>query len=480
MRAVGIGAAATVSASCSRRNDPAAGRVPPDWPALRARLAGGLVLPDEPGFDTARLSFNSLVDGRTPVAVARCTDAGDVQACVELAGASGIPVAARSGGHSYAGYCVPDGGLVVDLGRMSGVRVAEDGTAEILAGTRLIDVYATLAGAGRCLPAGSCPTVGIAGLTLGGGIGVLARKFGLTCDRLRAAKVAGAGGRMLEASEESESDLFWALRGGGGGNFGIVTSFTFATEPVPDITVFSLRYPPGAAADVLGSWQEWISGLPDEVWANCVISGGGPPAARVNGCFVGSPSVMAGLLTGLPERPTSRMVEAMDFLDAMRYFAGCAEQTTEQCRLDTEGGLLGRAGFVATSHMVPSAVPEPDNLVSLVDGRTGVDILLDSFGGAISRVPVSATAFPHRAIMASAQIYAPATTATRDRVTSMVTEVRDGLALLAGKAAYVNYIDATQPDWPTAYYGQNLSRLREVASRYDPNGVFRFAQGLAA
>src|SRR5436190_11292694 len=152
--------------------------VPPDWNALQARLSGALVRPGEPGYDIARRSFSTLFDDRTPAAVATCTRPEDVQACVEVASGSRIPIAARSGGHSYAGYCTPNGGLVVDLGRMSGVEVSGDGTARIGAGTRLIDVYAGLAAAGRCVPAGSCPTVGIAGLTLGGGIGVLNREFG--------------------------------------------------------------------------------------------------------------------------------------------------------------------------------------------------------------------------------------------------------------------------------------------------------------
>ncbi|WP_157537300.1 FAD-binding oxidoreductase [Kitasatospora azatica] len=157
---------------------------PPDWSALKARLAGRLLLPQDQGYGTARLGYNELNDGQLPAAVARCTSASDVQACLDAARGHGVPIAARSGGHSYLGYSVPNGGLVMDLRPMARVQVLPDGTARVGAGARLIEVYAALAQAGRLLPAGSCPTVGVGGLTLGGGIGVLTRKYGLTCDRL--------------------------------------------------------------------------------------------------------------------------------------------------------------------------------------------------------------------------------------------------------------------------------------------------------
>jgi FAD/FMN-containing dehydrogenase len=215
-------------------------------------LPGGLVLPGDSGYALASQSYNPRFDGHRPAAVARCTSVADVQRCVEVARDAGMPIAARSGGHSYAGYSTPDNGLVLDLRGMATVEV-DGGTAVVGAGARLMEVYAALAGAGRALPAGSCPTVGVAGLTLGGGIGVTARKYGLTCDKLTAVQIVTADG---EQRTVDGGDLLWALKGGGGGNFGVVTSFTFATEPAPDITVFALEYPAGSTADVVGAWQE--------------------------------------------------------------------------------------------------------------------------------------------------------------------------------------------------------------------------------
>lgn len=495
LQAMALGAVASAAAGCSRSSPSPPGPTstapsttatttaapaPPDWAVLRAKLPGGLVLPNDPGYDIARRSYNPLFDSRRPAAVAACTRAEDVQACVEVARKARMPIAARSGGHSYAGYSTPADGLVVDLRRMSGVAVSGD-RATIGAGTRLIDVYAGLAAAGRSLPAGSCPTVGIAGLTLGGGLGVLSRKFGLTCDRLVAAEVVTADSRKLTVSAESEPDLFWVLRGGGGGNIGIVTSFTFATDPAPEVAVFALRFPAGSVPAVVGAWQEWIAGAPDELFSNCVISGGSPPSCRVGGCFVGPATSLNPLVDSLQAkaavRATSRFVQARAYLDAMRYFAGCSQRTVPQCHGDTEGGQLGRQAFVASSRMLSGPV-DPARLTSLLDGRAGMDLLLDSLGGAVSRVKAGATAYPHRSALASAQIYAGADAGTQQRVAKSVGEVRDRLGELAGQTGYLNYIDPAMPNWPNVYYGTNLARLQETAAKYDPDTVFSFAQAI--
>jgi FAD/FMN-containing dehydrogenase len=436
--------------------------VPPDWPALREKLRGGLLLPGDGEYAAAARVYNPVFDDRRPAAVARCARPEDVQACVEVAAAARMPIAARSGGHSYAGYSNRDGALIVDLSPMSTVDV-KGAAAEIGAGAKLIDVYAGLAAKGRCLPAGSCPTVGIAGLTLGGGIGVLARKFGLTCDRLTSAKVVTADGSLVTASAEAEADLFWALRGGGGGNFGIVTSFTFDTPAAPSLTVFSLRFD-GGAADVVGAWQAWVAEAPAELWTNCVVSAGSPPSARIGGCFVGPAGACERQLARLRLAASSRFVAEKSYVDAMRHFAGSG---------------AGRESFVASSRILAEPVRDPAALVSLVDGRSGLDVLLDSLGGAVADLAGDETAFPHRTALASAQIYA-GTGNGRQAATQAVHEVRDGLGGLAGAHGYVNYLDPAMPDWANAYYGANLPRLREVAARYDPDGVFAFAQAITA
>jgi FAD/FMN-containing dehydrogenase len=487
--AAGVGAAAAAVA-CTHGGRPGlrALSMPPvagpDWSRLRSRLSGSLVLPGDADYDAATRSFNRLFDERRPAGVVRCARPEDVQLAVEVAATSQLPIAARSGGHSYAGYSTPDQGLVVDLAKMAGVDVRPDGTAVVGAGTRLIDLYTSLAEAGRCLPAGTCPTVGIAGLTLGGGLGVLNRKLGLTCDRLLSAKVVTPDAMLRTASTVSEPDLFWALRGGGGGNLGIVTSFEFSTERAPDLTVFSLGFPGGSVMSVLGGWQEWIPAAPDELWSNCIISSGTPPTCRVGGCFIGSVSALQPLLSELlrlsDTRPVRRFLQGMSCPDAMRYFAHCSQRSVSQCHLEGErGGLLARGSFVASSRVMAKPIADTGRVASLLDRPAGVDALFDGLGGAVSRVAVGATAFPHRTAIATVQIYCSADEAHRQQAAQVLAEMTIGLGELVGTGAYVNYIDPGLPDWARAYYGSNLGRLREIAHRYDPDGVFSFPQGLS-
>lgn len=437
--------------------------VPPNWEALRGKVSGGVLLPADKDFQAAHQVFNPLWDARKPLAVARCRTTEDVQACVELAAESRVPIAARSGGHSYAGYSVPDGGLQVDLSAMTDVEVRPDGTVRVGAGAKLIDVYTALAQAGRALPAGSCPSVGIAGLTLGGGIGVLSRMYGLTCDRLEVATAITADSRIIPASRAKDADLFWALRGGGGGNFAIVTEFVFSTVPAPELVVFSLRFPAGSVTSVLGAWQEWVAAAPPELWSNLNVTGGAAPSCTVGGCFVGTVAGLNSLLAGLKARPVSRSVQGKNFLEAMRYFAG--------------GTQSNRESFVASSRML-MAPADPARITEMMTGRADMDLLLDSLGGAVGKLEPRSTAYPHRKAFASAQVYLKTDAATAARATTQVGEVRDTLGALVGQTGYVNYIDPAMPDWANAYYGPNLQRLQDVAKTYDPDRVFAFAQGI--
>ncbi|WP_434088532.1 FAD-binding oxidoreductase [Amycolatopsis japonica] len=426
---------------------------PPDWAALRNKIS--LLLPGDSGYDNAKRVFNPAFDGLKPAAIAKCVKPEDVQEAVSAA-ARRVPIAARGGGHSYAGYSVPDGGLMIDLGGMSSMDVQGEQVV-IGAGAKLKNVYATLAAAGRCLPAGSCPSVGIAGLTLGGGIGVLARKYGLTCDHLVSARVVTADGKLRTVSADSEPELFWALHGGGGGNFGIVTSFTFRTDPAPSaVSVFSLRFPAGSANDVLAEWQRWLPEAPPELWANVVLSGGSSVGARIAGCYVGDSASLGKLLDGFSG--ATRSVKQLDYLGAMKYFSGSES----------------RQSFVASSQILEEPA-DPAKLTSVLKGRRGMDLLVDGLGGAVADVAPDATAFWHRKAIGSVQIYSQADTRNRSAATDSVAEVVTGLGLGGG---YVNYIDPALPDWMTAYYGGNATRLKQVAKTYDPDKVFGFAQAV--
>lgn len=424
-------------------------------------MSGQLVLAGEDGF--AYQGFNPVWDGQKPAAIAKVTSAADVQACVEAARGR-VAIAARSGGHSYAGYSSPSGGLQVDVRGLAGVEVLPGGQVRVGSGAALGDVAKTLVASGQCLPTGTCPSVGVAGLTLGGGIGVLSRKYGLTCDHLVSATVVTADGRLLTASAQQEPDLFWALRGGGGGNFGIVTEFVFGTVPAPEVTVFSLSYPAGAAADVLGAWQSWIAQAPDELWSNVVVRGGAQPSCRIGGCFIGSVGALAALVNQLPA-PVQRFIQPKSYAEATQYFAG---------------GPIDRESAVASSRIVRDPIGDPAKAVDLLAGQSDETYLIfDGLRGAVAAVAPDATAFPHRTALANVQIYLKTPPEAADEARTRLAAIRDGLGALVGDSGYVNYIDPQMPQWAQAYYGGNLARLKEVATKYDPDRVFAFAQSVS-
>lgn len=454
----------------------------PRWEELRHNLSGTLMVRGEAGLDEAAQTFNPLFDVNRPDAVAFCTSEQDVARCVEFASSTGIPIAARSGGHSYAGYCVPNGGLVVDLGRMAAVSMA--GTRAVVgSGARLIDVYAGVAEAGRMLAGGSCPTVGIAGLTLGGGVGVLTRRFGLTCDQLVSARAVTADGQVRFLSLDSEPDLFWAARGVGGGNFCIATEFTFETAEATELTVFTLDYAPGDMAAIMRRWLMFMADAPDELWTTLHAVGGVTPQCRIVGCIAGTANPRAlidDLGRAIGTGSSNRFVAAMTFLDAMKFMGGCSTLTVAQCHpswVGTGAGRLQREAFVASSRMVPHPAVDTSRVEELLTGKAGLTFIFDSLGGAVSRISPDATAFPHRQAAASIQIYHGVGT-DPSVAYHRVDEARDRLGEICGPAAYVNYIDPRLPEWAAAYYGDNLPRLRRIASAYDPNGVFGFTQAV--
>jgi len=452
---------------------------PPDLGGLDAALDGSVLRPGDSGYAEAARPFNVALGTRKPAAIARVASTADVRTCVVKVGGRGVPLAARSGGHSYPGYSTPNGGIVVDLGRLDRVQINDDGTAVVGAGARLIDVYTALAARGRALPAGSCPTVGIGGSTLGGGLGVLARAYGLTCDHLRSATIVTADGDVRTVAQERDADLFWSLRGGGGGHSGIVTEFTFGTVPAPAVTIFTLRFPPAASARVLAAWSAWMAGAPKRLTSLCGITAAATPTNRVTGTWTGSTAGLStqlgALIAQIGARPTARTTNTYGYLDAMRSFAGCLNKTVEQCRPESAGGTLRRETFRAASRVVGRTIDArtANAVVGLVSRQSGMVLLFDSLGGAVAELAPGDSAFVHRKAHATVQIYSG-----RANSGGAVNTVQAALRPLVGTGAYVNYLDPAQADWATAYYGTNLPRLRQVVRRFDPDGVFLFPQSV--
>jgi FAD/FMN-containing dehydrogenase len=496
--------AATVNsagaAALSTRASAASG--PPktaDWTALARDLSGPLIRPGESGYTTAKELFDPRFDSLRPAGIAYCRNPHDVATSLAFVRKFGIGVAARCGGHSYAGWSSTSG-LIVDVTRMAGVSVS-GGTATVGAGTRLIDFYNGLAAHGRAVPGGSCPTVGISGLTLGGGIGVVGRAYGLTCDNVTSMQVVTADGQTRTASAHTNSDLFWACRGGGGGNFGVVTSFTFTTHPAGPICLFFLSWPWSQAARVIAGWQSWAPHAPDQLWSNLHLSaapGGSVPTIGVGGTYIGSVSGAAAqlekLYAAVGSHPSSPFLESTTWLHAMLVEAGCASLTVSECHLPTQtsAGQLSRASEYAksdfftkplSSHGIGTMLAGVENFQK-VAGASGASggIALDALGGAINRIAPGATAFVHRNALFDAQY---TTTWPVGSASAPVARQRawqqsfwQSMRPYASGQAYQNYIDPTLANWQQAYYGANFTRLTQVKAKYDPHRVFSFPQAV--
>ncbi len=471
---------------------------PPQWSALAATLTGSLVVPGDAGYPNGALLYNEVFSPH-PAAIAYCATAVDVQRCVAYARDHGVQLAARSGGHSYGGYSSCPG-LVIDVSSLNAVGVQSGMQfATVGAGAQLVDVYNQLGASGVLLPGGSCPTVGIAGLALGGGIGVFGRAYGLACDNIASLTMVTADGSLRQCSPSAHSDLYWASRGGGGGNFGVVTSFTFTVHPIPSVALFTLEWPWAEAATVLDSWLRWIPSAPDELWSNCQLASNGAAGGgtlRVTGVFAGSTaactSALAPLLSAVGAAPTDRFVGSEDYLRAMLIEAGCEGLTVAQCHLPTrnQGGTLSRSAFTAKSNFIDAALPASGTaaMIAAVEAlgtdvpSVGGAIVFDSYGGVINHVAPGDTAFVHRDAIACAQYSvtypsANPTPTVAAAARSWLEQTQSSFAPYA-HGAYQNYIDPTLPDWAEAYYGANLPRLREVKRAYDADDVFHFAQSI--
>jgi FAD/FMN-containing dehydrogenase len=471
-----------------------------DWTALGHDLSGTLVRPGEAAYTVAKRQFDPRFDSLRPAGIAYCRNPHDVSTCLAFVRKYGVPVAARSGGHSYAGWS-SGSGLIVDVTRMAGVNVSGT-TATVGAGTHLVDFYNGLSAHGRVVPGGSCPTVGIAGLTLGGGVGVVSRAYGLTSDNLTSLQIVTADGQVRTCSASSHPDLFWACRGGGGGNFGVVTSFTFRTHPASEIILFFLSWPWSKAARVISAWQSWAPHAPDELWSNLHLAaapGGSIPSIQVGGTYLGSVGAAAAqlekLYAAVGSDPSSPFLEVSpSWLHAMLVEAGCASLSVGECHLPTQNpaGQLSRASEYAKSDFFTRPLNSRgigtllSGVASLqrVSGASGGagGIAFDALGGAVNRVAPGATAFVHRDALFQAQY---TTTWTPGAASDGVARQHawqqsfwQSMRPYASGQAYQNYIDPALTNWRQAYYGANYNRLVQVKGSYDPDRVFTFPQAI--
>lgn len=379
----------------------------------------------------------------------RCRSVEDVVHAVRHAGT----VIPRGGGHCFVDR-VPADGTVLDMSGMDGVSVAPDGTATIGAGAVLAQVYTELHGHGRTLPAGCGPTVGITGLTLGGGIGLLGRLHGLTCDRLTGAQVVLADGSVVTCDDAHEPDLFWALRGAGGGQFGVVTALRFATVAEP-VTTRIEAHPDVPAAELAAAWQSWDA--PDEITVNLTVESG--PDGAVRATLFGASTldeattrdllpVTADLRGGLPYH---RMKDS---------FAGPREIPAHRMRSE----FFTRPLTDGTLASLLAGLAEPR-----AAGRR--ELTFTAMGGAYNRVAQDATAFAHRDQRFLLEHIATPDDPWLDR--SWTTAHAEGTGRV-----YPNFPDLALDDWASAYHAGNQERLRTVKAAYDPHRFFDFPQAI--
>ncbi|HEY8583960.1 MAG TPA: FAD-dependent oxidoreductase, partial [Capillimicrobium sp.] len=377
---LGAGALAAAGWALAGDADALAG---PSLKRLAREVRGPVLTPR----NSAGLVFNERYAGVRPLAVVVADRPADVQACVRAA-QRGVKITARSGGHSYGGYSTAAGGLVVDLRRLDRVSLS-GATVTAGPGTHLIELYAQLARRGATVPGGSCPTVGLGGLALGGGMGLAGRRFGLTSDNITALQIVTADGRLRRADRKTNQDLFWACRGGGGGNFGIVTGLQLRAHRVSRAAWFSVVWPWGQASEALDAWQRFAPHAPADLTSILTLTRGRVSAA---GQFFGSEAQLRKLL-----RPLTRVSGAslstgtLGYLAMMQRWAGCAGDSLARC--DT----FSPQPFDAGSDYVGKPLSAAGRRAAIAQAASGGGtLLLDSYGGAINKVNPEATAFVHR------------------------------------------------------------------------------------
>lgn len=442
--------------------------------------AAAVLTPTDPGYDRTRMLLNRRFNYR-PGVIVQCATNQDVARTIQFAREKVVRISVRAGGTSPGGFSSNNGGVLLDLSKFSGITVAPDGqTVRVGAGALLRDVYNQLGPTGSMIPAGVCMPVGMAGITLGGGLGCLSRSLGLTLDNLLQATVVTATGDILAATAVENSDLFWALRGAGGGNFGVVTELTLRLHNLPSsITFARIAWPEDQAASVLHSALSYFANEAPDAVSGLMSFFPLPGGSRAMGALVvyNGPSESAqkelARLTGLGKPLSSKV-------DAMPYFK-LVTAIPDQVR-----GIHDYYKSAFVSGVMPMAAME-----LLVDGfRRAVEsaptienmIMFELTGGAINRVRPTDTAFVHRdhsSLLSVVATWVGADGTPDPPERRWADGLYAALRPYVTREVYQNYPDLELSDWGRAYYGENLERLKVIKGCYDPENVFRFPQGIS-
>ena len=446
---------------------------------LRDALRGELITPGDSAYDEARSVWNGMID-RRPAMIARCTGTHDVIAAVGIARSEGLTVAVRGGAHNVAGNATCDGGLVIDLSPMKGVRVDPQAhTVRAQAGLTWGELDQETQGFGLATTGGLVTSTGVAGYTLGGGIGWLMRKHGLACDNLISADLVTADGQTVHASETENPELLWGLRGGGG-NFGVVTEFEFRLHPVSQVLGGLLAWPAASAGEVLRFWRDWVADTPDEL---CTMAAFlyAPPEPFVPPEVVGTQIFALACFHLDPEgtaerdlQPLRDLAPAVDVLGPMPYQA---IQGMFDAGVPRGSRNYWRSGYVdalsdgAIEAIVSAAAGVPAPLGQLH---------VHQMGGAAGRVPAGATAFGNRdAGFLMNYIGLWLDPAEDETNMAWVRETSDALAPFGTGARYVNFMaDEGEAAVRSAYEAETFTRLQSLKAKYDPTNFFHLNQNI--
>jgi len=440
---------------------------PLDAAAIRklvSQISGHVLTPETPDYEPARMVFNRAFD-RRPALIVRCAGAPDVARALEFAQNQNLPLAVRGGGHNRMGFSVCDGGIVIDLSGMNRVQVdAGKHVARAEAGALVRDLDNATQRVGLATTSGGCPTVGIAGLTLGGGEGLLMSKYGAACDNLIRAQVVTVDGRQVEASQNSNPDLFWAIRGGGG-NFGVATALEYRLHPVADVLAGTLLYPSGRIPELLQAFVKFVAGAPDEMNVlGSVLPSEQGTRFRVLVFFCGHPSQGNELLRPLRAlKPQEDNVRVMPYLEAQ-----------------AAAFLPAPIAHFQTNLFLPELTEAAVAAITTAtnDASPNTRAFIVPLYGAISRVGLSDMAFGLRQPGYEVDIVGTwSAPAEKANAVKWVKALRDNLQPFA-HGVYVNQLGETSEELVRAAYGPNYARLVEIKKKYDPKNVLRLNQNV--
>ncbi|MFF8021145.1 FAD-dependent oxidoreductase [Streptomyces sp. NPDC007896] len=482
-------------------NSPVSAGSSAPWSTLAGKLQGQLVLPTDSGYGVAKQLELGQFDSVNPQAVAYCVSSSDVSVALRFAQDNALPSAVRSGGHSFGGYSTTPG-LIIDVSRLNAITVGS-GTVDIGPGAKNVEILNALAPHALVVSEGGCPTVSAGGFLQGGGFGFLTRPTGMACDAITSAEVVLADGCVVTASPTSHPDLFWAIRGGGGGNFGVVTRFTVTPHEGDQMAISNLIFPYDRAADVLHGVGQWLVDAPRTIGGGAYLvqadaAPGTVPALNVFLASRGTPAELASeaaRLLSLTGAVTARQDAVMTYQQVMMMIFGCSTLTQDQCQRagKSPSGVLTRPAFGLERTRLGSAPYAQSDWANVVtafdaDRKAGQARYLDFhfFGGAANDPARTDTAYVHRDSLFSVNyrvlINDPAqvTAETKAVATSWVDHGFDTIDPLSNGETYQNWMDAKLPNWRQSYYAENYARLKVVKAKYDPYHYFKFAQGIGA